>query len=992
VAVERIEIVVTERGTRVVRREIEQIGVAAGDAAGALSLLRSALAALGVVSLAAELARLADTFTQINNKLKSSGLEGEKLAAVYEKLRMVANETGAAFSSTVAGYQRVAEATSAMGLSIQDNINLIKTLNQAFQLGGATTTEAAQSMIQFGQALGKGIVNGDELNTILEAAPEIAKAIRKEFNVLTNGELKKLGEQGALVSTRIVKAMQTIAPELDRRFKDTSFTIDQALTIFGNQMIDYIGKVGQATGITKFFSDAIIGLGNNLDATVKWLTLVGAAVVVWSGVVQAAFMAVTRAVWAFTAALLANPFTALAAAITGIIAYFVMFRNEIKLGTDEITTFGDFLKAAWEVVGPIVKSAMAVIAEFFGFISKGAKEAFASMNLSVIGFLQVAASVVDSIIGVFKGAYAAIVAGWSSMGTMLKSIMIEIVNATLRDVENMVNGINTLLNPLLNLVGAGLGEVKLEIDNPMKADAEAAGATMEAAFAKGFNESNGTKDALKGVVTRAQQIAKDRAAAAALAGGPDLTQRGTAAPLSTDDDGKAAKARVKLQSELDRVVGKYDEVAKAARDLEKAEITLDKAVAAGLISRQKANEVLAMAREEIRGGLLNTYDEVRAAQSELAEAEFNLNEAVRVGLITQNERNKALETAKAQLRDQLDPLAAINRELDNELTLLGQESDEREVNNQIRQITNDLLLKGVTLTTTEVELLRTKLQLIQEETKVAQVRDEILASTIGKQEQFTRQLSVINQLLAEGKIKMTDATNALMQSGDMAELFEGTQDQLNAQTAAYQDMYSKIDQMRQANLVSEQTASQMRLKVAAMESQQRLQASAQFFGALAGLQSSGNRKIAMIGRAAAIAQATIDGIVAVQKALASTPPPMNYAVAAATGVMTAANVAQIASSPLPGFKTGGSFEVGGQGGTDSQTVAFRATPGEMVNVKRPGQSEDKVVQSAPPQVNVKVVNTIDPSETLAALGSGEGERIILNAIERNPSAIKRLLS
>jgi hypothetical protein len=119
---------------------------------------------------------------------------------------------------------------------------------------------------------------------------------------------------------------------------------------------------------------------------------------------------------------------------------------------------------------------------------------------------------------------------------------------------------------------------------------------------------------------------------------------------------------------------------------------------------------------------------------------------------------------------------------------------------------------------------------------------------------------------------------------------------------------------------------------------------------------------------------------------------MNYAVAAATGVMTAANVAQIASSPLPGFKTGGSFEVGGQGGTDSQTVAFRATPGEMVNVKRPGQSEDKVVQSAPPQVNVKVVNTIDPSETLAALGSGEGERIILNAIERNPSAIKRLLS
>lgn len=40
---------------------------------------------------------------------------------------------------------------------------------------------------------------------------------------------------------------------------------------------------------------------------------------------------------------------------------------------------------------------------------------------------------------------------------------------------------------------------------------------------------------------------------------------------------------------------------------------------------------------------------------------------------------------------------------------------------------------------------------------------------------------------------------------------------------------------------------------------------------------------------------------------------------------------------LPGFKTGGSFTVGGAGGADSQVVAFRATPGEMVDVRKPGQ-------------------------------------------------------
>jgi len=40
---------------------------------------------------------------------------------------------------------------------------------------------------------------------------------------------------------------------------------------------------------------------------------------------------------------------------------------------------------------------------------------------------------------------------------------------------------------------------------------------------------------------------------------------------------------------------------------------------------------------------------------------------------------------------------------------------------------------------------------------------------------------------------------------------------------------------------------------------------------------------------------------------------------------------------VPGFKTGGSFKVGGSGGADSQLMQFRATPGEMVDIRRPGQ-------------------------------------------------------
>lgn len=95
------------------------------------------------------------------------------------------------------------------------------------------------------------------------------------------------------------------------------------------------------------------------------------------------------------------------------------------------------------------------------------------------------------------------------------------------------------------------------------------------------------------------------------------------------------------------------------------------------------------------------------------------------------------------------------------------------------------------------------------------------------------------------------------------------------------------------------------------------------FSTIATLSDSGNRTLAAIGKAAAISNATIDGFVAVNKALASAPPPVNYALAAAVGAATAANVAKIAGVK---FQDGGI--VGATRGPDNQIAAIRT--GEMV--------------------------------------------------------------
>lgn len=127
--------------------------------------------------------------------------------------------------------------------------------------------------------------------------------------------------------------------------------------------------------------------------------------------------------------------------------------------------------------------------------------------------------------------------------------------------------------------------------------------------------------------------------------------------------------------------------------------------------------------------------------------------------------------------------------------------------------------------------------------------------------------------------------------------------------AAYLDLKAINEETYAARVANiDQQATQNRQKIEEAKNQALLVGASDFFGNMASLSQSGNKKLAAIGKAAAIIQATMDGYLAVQKALAAFPPPFNFAAAAAVGVATAANVANIAGI---GFSSGGYTGSGG---------------------------------------------------------------------------------
>lgn len=99
-----------------------------------------------------------------------------------------------------------------LGFNLQEIVDIQDGFNTATRLGGASAQESAGAYRQLIQALGAGALRGDELNSILEQAPALSRALGAELKVPV-GQLKALGKEGQITSDIVVAALRRIKTE-----------------------------------------------------------------------------------------------------------------------------------------------------------------------------------------------------------------------------------------------------------------------------------------------------------------------------------------------------------------------------------------------------------------------------------------------------------------------------------------------------------------------------------------------------------------------------------------------------------------------------------------------------------------------------------------------------------------------------------------------------------------------------------------------------------
>ena len=238
------------------------------------NLFKAGIAGFGVNQLKG----FADGYTEIQNKLRlveSASISSSKgLNNVFD----IALKTNQSINATSGVYQRFAQNAETLKISQAQIASLTETVSKAVAVSGASAGAADAALTQFGQALGSGILRGDEFNSVMEQTPALAKAIATGLGV-TTGELRNMAKEGKLTMDVLVPALERAKESVDSQFDTRILTISAAFENLNTSVIKWIGELDKSTGASNAFAESIDYIAKHLTVVAS---LAAGAGVIWS--------------------------------------------------------------------------------------------------------------------------------------------------------------------------------------------------------------------------------------------------------------------------------------------------------------------------------------------------------------------------------------------------------------------------------------------------------------------------------------------------------------------------------------------------------------------------------------------------------------------------------------------------------------------------------------------------------------------------------------
>lgn len=279
------------------------------------------------------LVNLSDAYTQTNARLNLMNDGLQTTEELQNKIFASAQRSRASYQTTADIVAKLGQRAGDAFSSNDETIAFAENLNKMFVIAGASQQEMASASLQLTQALGSGVLRGEELNAVFEAAPNVIQAVADYMNVPI-GKIREMASEGKLSASVVKNALLSATDEINAQFDSIPMTWSQVWTGVCNELymasqpiLEVINLLAQNWSVLE---PIVIGLATAIGIytaalliynTVKGLSAMAESVHAASMMMSSgATFAATAAQHGFNAALLACPITWILLIIIAVIA------------------------------------------------------------------------------------------------------------------------------------------------------------------------------------------------------------------------------------------------------------------------------------------------------------------------------------------------------------------------------------------------------------------------------------------------------------------------------------------------------------------------------------------------------------------------------------------------------------------------------------------------------------------------------------------------
>ena len=239
------------------RTEIARVGQSIDNIGKQAEQLKSTFQKLAVGITAAfagftgggAIVRAADQMAGFRNRINLVTKDAGKTQKVLDDLFKVAARSRTDIGLAADTFNRFGLALADSNKPVEELLKVTEAVSKASIISGASAESAKAALVQLGQGLSSGELRGEELNSVLEQTPRLARTIAKGMKI-PFGELRSAAKAGQLTAEEVYAAILSGAEELDAEFKLMQSTVGDLSTVFKSELTRTIANFDEALGFT----------------------------------------------------------------------------------------------------------------------------------------------------------------------------------------------------------------------------------------------------------------------------------------------------------------------------------------------------------------------------------------------------------------------------------------------------------------------------------------------------------------------------------------------------------------------------------------------------------------------------------------------------------------------------------------------------------------------------------------------------------------------